>query len=253
MNTYISLANRIIRYKQSLFPDEYEKAYKQAQKKYVKFYKQFLSPNDLCFDVGANIGNRTEAFLKCGCRVIAIEPQPTCCKYLENKFGDSVDIIAKGLGAKESVEELFIPEASTIATFSTQWRDAVKSQRFKNYSWESSIHVEVTTLNKVIELYGIPIFCKIDVEGFEFEVLKGLNRPIPMISFEYTIPEETENLLNCIGRLHELDKKYKFNFTPNETMQFSLQEFISYYDFLKYVQSNNFINTGWGDIYAKIY
>jgi hypothetical protein len=30
----------------------------------LEFYAQFLSAGDLCFDVGANVGNRTKIFLK---------------------------------------------------------------------------------------------------------------------------------------------------------------------------------------------
>jgi hypothetical protein len=33
------------------------------------FYSQFIRQNDLCFDIGANLGNQTDAFLKLGVRV----------------------------------------------------------------------------------------------------------------------------------------------------------------------------------------
>ncbi|MCK4784435.1 MAG: FkbM family methyltransferase [Desulfobacteraceae bacterium] len=41
-----------------------------------------------------------------------------------------------------------------------------------------------------------PAFCKIDVEGDEFDVLQGLSRPIKAISFEFVseCPEYVGNL-----------------------------------------------------------
>jgi len=33
--------------------------------------------------------------------------------------------------------------------------------------------------------YGLPHFCKIDVEGFEEQALAGLSRPLPVLSFEF--------------------------------------------------------------------
>lgn len=51
------------------------------------FYGAFVKKNDLCFDVGANMGNRITPMLNIGAKIIAIEPQEECCKYLRLKFG----------------------------------------------------------------------------------------------------------------------------------------------------------------------
>src|SRR3954471_20046 len=52
----------------------------------IAFYRQFIKPGNLVFDVGANVGNRVEVFLKCGAKVIAVEPQPNCVDILKGKF-----------------------------------------------------------------------------------------------------------------------------------------------------------------------
>ena len=68
----------------------------------------------------------------------------------------------------------------------------------------SSIRVPVTTLDQLILRYGRPYYCKVDVEGYEVEVFRGLTQPIPMISFEIHAKEQanTETVLKI---LHTLD------------------------------------------------
>ena len=41
----------------------------------LDLYRQFIRKGDLCIDVGANIGDKTDLFLRLGASVIAIEPQ----------------------------------------------------------------------------------------------------------------------------------------------------------------------------------
>ena len=58
---------------------------KQEQKlikKRREFYLQFLCPNDIYYDVGANYGNRIEPIIKDQIKIIAIEPQQECINYL---------------------------------------------------------------------------------------------------------------------------------------------------------------------------
>jgi len=46
--------------------------------------------------------------------------------------------------------------------------------------------VPVTTLDALIGKHSKPVFIKIDVEGFEAEVLAGLTQPVRALSFEFT-------------------------------------------------------------------
>ena len=77
--------------------------YRDHQRKVLNFYSQFIKKGDLCFDVGAHKGNRTEIFLKLGARVVAIEPQERCVRYLQSKFGKNpqFSLVKKGLSDKE--------------------------------------------------------------------------------------------------------------------------------------------------------
>lgn len=142
----------------------------------VSFLKQFISPNELVFDVGANVGKKTDLYLEAGAHVICIEPQANCCEILQKKYESSsrVRIVSKGLSYYNGTISFSVcSQANTISTCSKEWQT---SSRFTgDYVWDKQITIPVTTLDDLIEQFGKPIFCKIDVENYEFEVLKGLN------------------------------------------------------------------------------
>jgi FkbM family methyltransferase len=77
--------------------------------------------------------------------------------------------------------------AHTLGSMSTDWIEKVqKASFFPGCYWDREEVVQTTTLDALIDQFGVPDFCKIDVEGFEFEVLRGLSRPVGTISREYT-------------------------------------------------------------------
>ena len=215
------------------------------------FYSQFVKSGDLCFDVGANIGNRISPLLMLNAQIVAIEPQISCQKILKSKYGNKIILVTEGLGEKEGIAEFYISDASTISSFSKDWIDSVKLGRFKEYSWKTKKEVRMTTLDILIHKYGIPAFIKIDVEGYELEVLKGLNKPVNMISFEYCVPEQIEKVLSCIKRLVVINPNIEFNYSSNETMQFALNKWVQLDKMINIINSKPFQNTFFGDIYVK--
>ncbi len=223
----------------------------ETQRKREAFYSQFVKSNDLVFDVGANIGNRTQPMLNIGAKIVAIEPQEKCYQILEKKFGSQIEIIKMGLGEKEESKDFYIADAHTISSFSTEWIESVKKSRFKDYKWSEPIKIKMTTLDHLISNYGTPKFIKIDVEGFEYEVLKGLTQPIDIISFEYTVPEQTQNIFNCLNQIEKYNRNIECNFSTAESMEFSLIEWLSIDEFKNLIKSSEFISTGFGDLYVR--
>ncbi|MES2679008.1 MAG: FkbM family methyltransferase [Bacteroidota bacterium] len=218
-----------------------------------KFYASFLSANDLVFDVGANLGNRVEVFLSLKNKVIAVEPQSYCSAFLRAKFSNSITLLKIALGAKKDKMTMYINAgSSTISSMSKEWIDSVKNSRFQNQQWNKTEEVEVDTLDNLVSKYGVPKFIKIDVEGFESDVLKGLTSPVPMLSFEYTTPEQENKLYECLDILHKLDPGYLCNYSAGEKNSFVLSEWPGINDFKNKLASNIHALEGFGDIYVKL-
>jgi FkbM family methyltransferase len=184
----------------------------------ARFYAQFVRPGDLCFDIGAHVGNRLWALSKLGARVVALEPQPQCMRLLRRWYGHHPDIelIEQAVGAAPGTRTLFVSERTpTVTTLSQNWITAVgATPGFAGVHWDRSIPVCVNTLDELIARYGEPAFCKIDVEGTELDVLRGLSHPLKALSFEY-IPAATDIAVACVDRLGELGP-YEYNWSPGE-------------------------------------
>ena len=222
--------------------------------KQIKFYEQFIKKNDLIFDVGCNIGSRTKLFLNLGGKVVGFEPQNELCNYLIGHLGRNkkFSLERTALGAELGFSEIKISDAHVLSSMSTRWIEATKkSGRFDQYNWNETQKVAVSTLDEKIKTYGTPQFIKIDVEGYEFEVLKGLSHPINFMSIEFTA-EDIKNSQDCIDLISNLGE-YLFNFSIGESLIFEKKSWKTKDQIVCLLKKQCVVDTRcWGDIYAKL-
>jgi FkbM family methyltransferase len=196
------------------------------KRKEARFYRNLLEGfrrGDLIFDVGANVGYKTGIFLGMGANVVAAEPDELNQSILTQKFlryrlkKKPLTIVAKAISEECSVQRMWIDApGSALNTLNNKLADALRNDevRFgRQMSFGQSKDVETTSIDRLIAEYGVPYFIKIDVEGHELSVLRGMRQPVAYLSFEVNLPQFRAEGLECIQQLGPLDPDGRFNYS----------------------------------------
>lgn len=219
-----------------------------------RLYAPFVRKGDLVFDIGAHLGDRSVAFASLGARVVALEPQPLVAAWLRRIVGRNTRIVLRteAVGAEAGMARLAISRRNpTVSTLSESWPESMglKHPGFRDVRWEESVEVPVVTLDSLIEIHGMPGFCKIDVEGFEAEVLAGLSHPVPGVSVEF-VAGEIDVAVACVERLRQLGP-YGFNVVLGEGRDFVFDEWQDPPGILAWLSAGAG-GASSGDIYARL-
>lgn len=217
----------------------------------ARFYRTIVGPGDLAFDIGAHAGNRTRALIRAGARVVALEPQAAFHAFLARDLPGGATLVRAAAGARPGEARLAVSRlhptlASLAPGFAARMAGAAG---FEHVTWDAAETVRVTTLDALIEAHGAPRFVKIDVEGFEAEVLRGLSRPVPWIAFEH-LPAAPDVAAACIDRLAALGP-YRFNLVAGERLAFLLERWTDA-DGLRAALAARAPDGGSGDVYARL-
>jgi len=145
------------------------------------FLLHFLRKDDLFVDIGANIGSYTIlAGGHVGAKVLSIEPLPKTFEHLKrniavNQISDNVTAYNLALGNEKG-------QLSFTTTLDTMNHVATASDT-------NTISVPVETLDTILEKENDPVLLKIDVEGFETDVLNGAESTLKKNSLKAIIIE----------------------------------------------------------------
>ena len=149
--------------------------------------RQHLCAGDTACDVGANKGSFTY-WLSRWCRdgrVVAFEPQPELARALVDACRliglSNVKVEAKAVYSRSGNQDIFVPEGHQAG--------ASLVQVAKEAGSFTTLTVPVIALDEYFDAEDRIALLKIDVEGAEFEVLKGAERILrqhaPLLVFEH--------------------------------------------------------------------
>lgn len=191
------------------------------------FYSPFIHSGDLCFDLGAHVGNRTAVWRELGARVVAVEPQPRCVAELQSRFADDpmVTLLDIGMSSHPGEATLYInPASPTISTLRKQdWQSHIAQFSSRRETWDEQVTIQTRTLDELIVKFGLPVFCKIDVEGSELDVLRGLHHLVPHLSVEF-FSQDLESAWALLDRLDELGT-YTYNYSLREQHRMQMADY----------------------------
>ncbi|MFZ4807358.1 MAG: FkbM family methyltransferase [Hyphomicrobiaceae bacterium] len=218
-----------------------------------RLYAQFVKPGGLAFDIGSHVGDRIGGFRRLGARVVALEPQPDCAKVIRAICGrdDGVRLVEAACGPSPGRLMLHINSSNpTVTTASTDFVKAADGAGgWEGQVWDRAIEVPVTTLDLLIAEYGAPDFVKIDVEGFEADVLAGLGKALPALSFEFTTIQR-DVAARCLARLAALGG-YGFDVALGESQKLELGRWVTADAMQRFIEDLPHTANS-GDVYAVL-
>jgi FkbM family methyltransferase len=213
-------------------------------------YRSIIRPGDLVFDVGANVGDYAETFANdLGATVVAVEPDPRNMAVLKKRFRNKrVYLEECALGRLEGTADLLLSnrrdvsvgDGSTVSTLSQKF--AISTGQIIG----DRIPVQVRTLDALAAQYGVPRFVKVDAEGFDAEILRGMSFHPEVVSFEF-LPADLSIARDCIS----LFPNRYFNLTLEEQSRFAFDEWLpgaSILDAIVKIPDSVF----YGDVFARL-
>lgn len=128
----------------------------------------------LVFDIGMNDGTDSAYYLRRGCRVVAVEANPLLVEESKQRFGREVDegqfaVVNVGIAEGEGEAEFWVCDDWT------PWSSFDREGASRNGSRHHAERVQLKPMSAIVAEFGIPHYCKIDIEGYDKYCLDGLS------------------------------------------------------------------------------
>ena len=181
----------------------------------------------ILYDVGANEGKYTDTNINKFNKCILVEANEALAEKLRQKYKTNAAIhIVEAIASNKESETFYISNAHTISTSDMEW---IKQSRFSNnYTWRPVEGIKTVSLDTLITTYGEPTLLKIDVEGYEYNVLQSLTKKVKLLCFEWAEEKKEEILLSLeylrkqnYTRFHiQMEDKYDYVVNDSEWRDF---------------------------------
>lgn len=197
----------------------------------IEFYRSILRTSDregAIFDIGANLGDKAEVFRRVPAKVICFEPDRTNIKFLQQRFRKRSEVLVVGKALSDKIDRLtfnVFEDGNAMNTLSAKWVDVLTRIDRPRFGTGRKIveryEVDTLTLDHVLDQYGPALYVKIDVEGHEINVLSGLTRAVPFLSFEINLPDFRAEALACVAHLASIAPMTLFNYDVENKLEMS--------------------------------
>jgi FkbM family methyltransferase len=177
--------------------------------KEANFYQDILNKNDLVFDLGANLGEKTEIFQRFVKKIICYEPNEYLCKRMISRFRNNKSIVIIQVVVSDTENVVDFTLVKDNEAYSTMLPNGLIHFKHLDKTKFYQKKIKSTTLTSEIKKFGIPDYIKIDCEGAEYLILKDLKNSIKLISFEVNLPQYK---IEGIKIVNSLSSKFDYEF-----------------------------------------
>lgn len=211
---------------------------------YKKLFKRFQVST--IFDIGANIGDKTEIFRRTGCQnILSVEPDQHCIKILKWRFSHrrNITILPSAVSSTDEKKTFyrFFP-GSPVNTLESKWVDELESKtnRFNTeFSVQDSVEVDAVTFSQLATIYGLPDYAKIDVEGHEYSVIQGIHTFPRLLSLEFNLPEFQDDLDKALRLLSRACPDGLFNWVDSYAHGFRASNWVKALELQSLLETRN--------------